>query len=144
MEFVETFSYVIHYNQGKENIVVDALSRRYVLISTLDAKLFGFEHIKELYTFDQDFSEEYGCCEMAAHDKFFRHDGFLFRENKLCILNCSIQNLLVRESHGGGLIEFEGGVSHVGKLNPECNPITFTHHFLFLVNFGLIFLWILC
>ena len=41
MEFVETFPYVIRYKQGKENIVADALSRRYVLISTLDAKLLG-------------------------------------------------------------------------------------------------------
>ena len=72
--------YVIRYKQGKENIVVDALSRRYVLISTLDAKLLGFEHIKELYPLDQDFSEEYVCCEKAAHDNFFRHEGFLFQE----------------------------------------------------------------
>ena len=87
MEFVETFSYVIHYKQGKENIVVDELSRRHVLISTLDAKLFGFEHIKELYPLDQDFSEEYACYEKSAHDKFFRHEGFLFREDKLYIPN---------------------------------------------------------
>ena len=46
MEFVETFPYVIRYKQGKENIVAGALSWRYVLISTLDAKLLGFEHIK--------------------------------------------------------------------------------------------------
>ena len=42
MEFVETFPYVIRYKQGKENIVVDTLSWRYALISTLDAKLLGF------------------------------------------------------------------------------------------------------
>ena len=59
MEFVETFPYVICYKQGKENIVVDALSRRHVLISTSDAKLLGFEHIKELYPLDQDFSNKY-------------------------------------------------------------------------------------
>ena len=104
MEFVETFPYVIHYKQGKENIVADALSQRYVLISTLDVKLIGFEHIKELYPLDQDFSEENACCEKVAHDKFFRHEGFLFRENRLCIPNCSIRDLLVRESHGGGLM----------------------------------------
>jgi hypothetical protein len=27
----------------------DVLSRRYVLLSTLDARFLGFEHIKELY-----------------------------------------------------------------------------------------------
>ena len=113
MKFVETFPYVIRYKQGKENIVADALSLRYVLISTLDAKNLGFEHIKELYHLDQDFSEEYACCERASHDKFFRH-RFLFRENKLCISNCFIQDLLVRESHGGGLMRQFGVVKTLG------------------------------
>ena len=104
MEFIETFPYVICYKQGKENIVADALSRRYALISTLDAKLLGFEHIKELYPLDQDFREEYRSCEKKALGKFFRHEDFLFRENKLCLPNCSLRDLLVRESHGWGLI----------------------------------------
>ena len=116
MEFVETFPYVIRYKQGKENIVADALSRRYALIFTLDAKLLGFEHIKELYPLYQDFSNEYACCEKGAHDKFFRHEGFLFRENRLCIPNCSIRDLLVRESHGGGLMGHFGVAKTLGIL----------------------------
>jgi hypothetical protein len=41
---------VIKYKQGKQNIMTDdVLSRRYVLLSTLDARFLGFEHIKELY-----------------------------------------------------------------------------------------------
>jgi hypothetical protein len=104
VEFIETFPYVIRYKQGKENVVADALSRRYTLISTLDAKFLGFEHIKELYHDDHDFCEVYGACEKFAEGKFYRHDGFLFRENKLCVPNGSIRDLLVRESHGGGLM----------------------------------------
>ena len=42
VEFIEPFPYVIKYKQGKENVVADALSRRYALISTLNAKLLGF------------------------------------------------------------------------------------------------------
>lgn len=85
VEFIETFPYVIRYKQGKENIVADALSRRYVSISTLNAKLLGFEHIKELYADDHDFSVEYQACEKTVVCKYFRHDGYLFRENKLCV-----------------------------------------------------------
>ena len=57
MEFIETFPYVIKYKQGKENVVADALSRRYTLLSALETKLLGFEFIKDLYASDQDFKE---------------------------------------------------------------------------------------
>jgi hypothetical protein len=78
VEFIETFPYVIRYKQGKENAVADALSPRYALLSTLDAKLLCFEHIKELYAEDHKFCEEYRACEKIASGKFFRLDGFLF------------------------------------------------------------------
>jgi hypothetical protein len=55
VKFIETFPYIIRYKKGKENVVAVALSRRYVLLSTLDAKFLGFEQIKELYTNDHDF-----------------------------------------------------------------------------------------
>jgi hypothetical protein len=70
----------------------------------LDAKLLGFEYIKELYAEDHEFREEYRACKKIASGKFFRLDGFLFRENKLCVPNCSMRELLVQESHGGGLM----------------------------------------
>uniref|UniRef100_A0A1J3E356 Transposon Ty3-I Gag-Pol polyprotein n=1 Tax=Noccaea caerulescens TaxID=107243 RepID=A0A1J3E356_NOCCA len=104
MEFVETFPYVIQYKKGKENVVADALSRRYALISTLDAKILGFEMIKGAYANDSDFQEVFLSCEKFASGKYFRSDGFLFYENRLCIPNSSLRDLLVREAHGGGLM----------------------------------------
>jgi hypothetical protein len=65
-EFIETFPYVIKYKQGKENIVADALSRRYVIVSTLNAKLLIFEYVKELYANDDDFASVYRACENAV------------------------------------------------------------------------------
>jgi hypothetical protein len=56
IEFIEIFPYVIKYKQGKENIVADALSRRYALVFTLNAKLLGFEYVKELYVNNDDFA----------------------------------------------------------------------------------------
>ena len=104
VEFIETFPYVIKYKQGNENVVADALSRRYALISTLTAKLYGFENIKELYVNDHDFANIYSACETVAFGKFYRHDGYLFRENRICVPKCSMREVLVREAQSGGLM----------------------------------------
>jgi hypothetical protein len=95
---------VIKYKQGKENIVADALSRRYAILAILDAKLLGFESIKELYASDFDFGDVIKECGKGAYDKYYLHDEFLFREGKLCIPQSSLHELLVREAHGGGLM----------------------------------------
>ena len=51
-ELIEVFPYVIRYKQGEKNVVAEALSRKHALFSTLDSKLLGFEHIKNLYAED--------------------------------------------------------------------------------------------
>ena len=38
VEFIETFSYVIKYKQGKNNVIDDALSRRYNLFTSISTK----------------------------------------------------------------------------------------------------------
>ena len=104
VEFFETFPYIIKYKKGKENIVADTLSRRYALVYTLNAKLLGFEYVKKLYANDDDFASVYGACEKAAFGKFYRLDEYLFRENRLCVPNSSMCELLVHEVHEGGLM----------------------------------------
>ena len=89
--FIESFPFVIRYKKGKDNIVADALSRRYTLLSTLEAKVLGFEHVKDLYENDNDFAPFYGECEKYAFGKFYKLDGYLFEENKLCVPNSSMR-----------------------------------------------------
>jgi hypothetical protein len=108
MEFIETFPYAIKYKQGTKNIVVDALSRRYAIFFTFNAKLLGFDYVKELYTNDDDFASVSGACEKATFDKFYRLNGYLFRHNRLCVPNSSMRELLVREAHEGGLMSYFG------------------------------------
>ncbi|KAF7832179.1 putative gag-pol polyprotein [Senna tora] len=104
LEFIETFPYVIKYKKGKENVVADALSRRYTLLTSLNTRLLGFEYIKELYANDTDFAEAFVSCENKSFGKFYRVDGFLFKENRICVPQCSLRELLVREARGGGLM----------------------------------------
>ena len=46
----------------------------------------------------------YGACEKATFGKFYRLDGYLFRENRFCVPNSSMCELLVCEAHGGVLM----------------------------------------
>ncbi|XP_066365257.1 uncharacterized protein [Miscanthus floridulus] len=104
IEFIETFPYVVKHKRGKDNIVADALSRRCGLVTQLDTKVLGLESIKTLYAADSDFKEPFShCIAGKGWDKYYVHDGFLFRTNKLCIPACSIRPFLLQEAHAGGL-----------------------------------------
>jgi hypothetical protein len=54
--FMESFPYVIKYKKGQVNVVADALSRSFALISMLNARLMGFEQVKEQYANDSYFA----------------------------------------------------------------------------------------
>ncbi|XP_039036926.1 uncharacterized protein LOC120173986 [Hibiscus syriacus] len=82
--------------------------RRYVLLNTLDSKLLGFSFIKEHYATDLHFREKYKLCETDAHNKYYQHDGYLFKEERLCISQGSMREILTKEAHEGGLMRHFG------------------------------------
>jgi hypothetical protein len=49
VEFIKSFPYVI---KRKDNVIDDALSHRYTMLSQLDFNIFGLETIKEKYLHD--------------------------------------------------------------------------------------------
>ena len=104
VEFLEQFPYVIKHKKGKRNIVVDALSRRHVLISTLETKIFELETLREMYLHDAEFSEMYTTCEKVSQNRYYRQNDYLFKEKRLYVPKCSIRDLLVREAYEGSLI----------------------------------------
>lgn len=116
VEFIENFPYVIKFKQGKENVVADALSRRYALLLSMEAQQLGFEQIKSYYDQDPDFHDTYQATTWQAVDKFYQMDGFLFYNNRLCIPACSLRKLIVREAHGGGLMGHFGVVKTLSSL----------------------------
>ena len=97
VEFLEQFPYVIKHKQGKINVVADALSRRYALLNLLGSQFLGFDHIKDLYHDDLDFSLIYQECVKGGHKDFFIQDGFLFKGIRLCVPQSSIRNLLLEK-----------------------------------------------
>ena len=78
------------YKAGKANIVADALSRRYTLITSFDTKLLGFELIKELYATDPTFVEIFDALPRQNREHYYDSQGFLFLKDKLCVPTCSL------------------------------------------------------
>jgi hypothetical protein len=79
VEFIESFPYVIKHKKGKENVIADALSRRYTLLTQLDCKIFGLDTIKTQYVNDADFKNVLlHCKDGKAWNKFIVNDGFVF------------------------------------------------------------------
>jgi hypothetical protein len=46
IEFIESFPYIIKHKKGNDNMIVDALYRRYTMLSQLNHKIFGLLTIK--------------------------------------------------------------------------------------------------
>ena len=117
VEFIDTFPYVIKYKQEKKNVVDDALSRWFTLLTSMHTKLLGFELLMDLYANDSNFCKVWTTCDKCASGEFYMHKGFLFKRDKLCVPICSIRELLVKESHGGGLMGHFGIHKTLGILN---------------------------
>lgn len=107
IEFLEIFLNVIQYKKGKKNVVVDALSRKYVLLNTLSYKLLSFEFLKELHPKDPIFAIVF---KDVKHGKgkdglvidlllpiLSLIEGLLFKGKKLCMLMSSWRELFMME-----------------------------------------------
>ena len=106
LEFLQDYTFVLKHRSGVENKAADALSRRAFLLSLLDAKVVGFERLKEDYESCPDFRDPYLALSSdpsISLDDYTIREGFLFRATKLCIPRTSVRDFLVWEIHAGGL-----------------------------------------
>uniref|UniRef100_A0A2N9J8I5 Integrase catalytic domain-containing protein n=1 Tax=Fagus sylvatica TaxID=28930 RepID=A0A2N9J8I5_FAGSY len=103
VEFLQPYSFSIKHKSGKLNQVADALSRRHSLLSTTEVQVLGFEVLKELYKNDPDFGNVWESCSTGSFNHFLVQEGFLFKNNRLCIPQCSLRRAIIQEVHGGGL-----------------------------------------
>jgi hypothetical protein len=76
-----------------------------MVLIQLDIKVPSLESLHDFYATDHDFSVPYNMCTGGkAWDKYHIRDGFLFRANKLCVLESFVHLLLLQESHVSDLM----------------------------------------
>ena len=106
IEFLQSYNFVIKHKPGEDNRVADALSRKNHLLSIISPQIIGLDKIKEIYDNCKDFKNIYNEIlngNTLNHNDFQIHDGYLFKDNRLCIPSTSIRDFLIWEIHQGGL-----------------------------------------
>jgi hypothetical protein len=114
---------VIKHISGTANKVVDALSRKCLLLWEFKVKTLGFDDLRDMYADDPDFREEYEATEnlilryRSQWVEYMIQEGLLFKGNQLCIPKCSMRENLLKEKHSGGLAGHFGHAKMFTKLN---------------------------
>jgi hypothetical protein len=109
VEYMQNFTFVIKHISGTANKVVDALSRKCLLLQEFKVRMLGFDDLKDMYADDSDFKEAYEAAEnpvlrdRSQWIEYVIQEGLLFKGNHLCIPNCSMRENLLKEKHSGGL-----------------------------------------
>ena len=120
---MHNFTFVIKHISGTTNKVVDALSKKCLLMHKFRVKTLGFDNLKEMYRDDPNFKEAYEAYEYPIirdrnqWTEYMIQDGLLFKGNQLCTPKCSMRENLMKEKHNRGLVEHFGHEKTFSKLN---------------------------
>jgi hypothetical protein len=107
---MQNFIFVIKNISGTTNKVVDALSRKCLILHEFHVKTLGFDSLKDMNGDDPDFKDAYESCEniflrdRSQWIKYMVQDGLLFKGNLLSIPKSSMRENLLKEKHSGGLV----------------------------------------
>ena len=109
VDFLQSYTFMLKHRSGKSNRVVDALSRRQLLLTVMQVEVVGFDELKNLYPEDPNFVEAWNACkEPIAIGRtrwldYLVQDGMLFKDSQLCIPRSSMREKLIKEKHSGGM-----------------------------------------
>jgi hypothetical protein len=102
VSYLEQFNYTLKHKARIHYIVVDVLSCRASLLSTMRVEIKGFDTYKEFYQEDSSFGPILKQTMVEGQAGYTLQSGFLFKENQLCILECSLREKIVKELHEEG------------------------------------------
>jgi hypothetical protein len=115
VEFMHNFTFVTKHISGSANKVVDALSKRCLILQEFQVDTLGFEQIKEMFQEHQDFKEADEAYENRLlweknqWMEYLIQNKLLFKGSRLCILKFSTMDNLMKEKNSGG---FDGKFGH--------------------------------
>lgn len=67
------------------------------MLITLKGDIIGFDCLKKLYEYDEDFNEVWKKCQNLPVDDFYIHDGFFMMGNQFCIPRSSLQEKVIHD-----------------------------------------------
>jgi hypothetical protein len=120
---MQNFTFLIKHISRTTNKVVDALSRKCLLLQEFRVKTLGFDDLRNMYRDDPDFKKAYEAAEnpilrdRSQWTEYIIQEGLLFKGNQLCIPKCSMRENLLKEKHSGGLARHFGHDKTFEKLN---------------------------
>jgi hypothetical protein len=100
--FVQQFSFTIKHKSGALNKVVDTLSRKISLLTTMKSEVIGFELLKDSLSSDPFFGPILEDVSTRTQGGFVLHNGFLFKGIQLCIPEGSLRLKIIKERHDKG------------------------------------------
>ena len=93
------------------------------MVQESQVQVLGSNFLKYLYKYDIDFKEAYEISlnpsqrDRGPWNDYILQDGLLFKDNRLCIPQCSMRENLIQEKHNGGLARNFGIDKIVGQLS---------------------------
>ncbi|PKI36963.1 hypothetical protein CRG98_042664 [Punica granatum] len=104
--YLEHFTFVVKHKSGVTNHVTDALSRRHSVLRRMKVEIPGFSSFTKLLKVDPYFCVALARVRAEERTEYVLQDGFLFRDNQLCIPECSLRTHIIEQLHDEG---------HVGR-----------------------------
>ena len=82
---------MVKHKVGVTNRVADALSQRSNLLIAMQLEVSGFDSFRDLLDTDPYFLPILVVVRVGERTDYLVHEGFLFKGNQLCILDCSMR-----------------------------------------------------
>ena len=100
--YLQQFNFSIKHKSGSLDKMADGLSRRQSLLVMMHTNVGGFEEFKESYKEDRKqwlVVQALQQGNRVGFPNYWLEDGYLFKEGRLCVPNCSLRQQLVLEHH---------------------------------------------